>query len=197
MVADNDLALGQIVEAITKSRFWENTVIFVTEDDSQAGWDHVSAYRTVGIVISPYSQMNTTISTQYNQTSVVRTIEQILGLPPMNIVDATAMPMFDCFVNTPDTSIYQTVPNIIPLDEMNPGLHTLSGKALHYAKKSMDPQFEHVDRGEDQLLNRIIWYAMKGKERFPKELTGGGEDEEEEDEDEEEHEYEYEVEGRD
>jgi hypothetical protein len=180
MVADNDLALGQIIEAVTKSRFWENTVIFVTEDDSQAGWDHVSAYRTVGLVISPYSQLNTTISTQYNQTSLVRTIEQILGLPPMNIVDATAMPMFDCFVNTPDTSTYKAVPNIIPLDEMNPELHSLSGKALHYARKSMDPQFEHVDRGEDQLLNRIIWYAVKGKERFPKELTGAEDEEEDE-----------------
>jgi len=189
MMADNDLALGQIIEAITKSRFWKNTVIFVTEDDSQAGWDHVSAYRTVGIVISPYSQMKTTISTQYNQTSVVRTIEQILGLPPMNIVDATAMPMFDCFVTQPDTSAYHALPNIIQLDEMNPGLHTLSGKALHYAKKSMDPQFEHVDRGEDQMLNRIIWHAMKGKERYPRELTG----EEEEDDDDDDHNYEYEV----
>jgi hypothetical protein len=191
MVADNDLALGQIVEAITKSRFWESTVIFVTEDDSQNGWDHVSAYRTVGLVISPYSQLNTTIRTQYNQTSLVRTIEQILGIPPMNVVDATAMPMFDCFVTTPDTSSYHALPNIVPLDEMNPGLHTLSGRDLHYAKKSMDPQFEHVDRGEDQLLNRIIWYAIKGKERFPRELTGGGFDDEEEDEDE--HEYKFEV----
>jgi YVTN family beta-propeller protein len=184
MVADNDLALGQIIEAITKSRFWENTVIFVTEDDSQAGWDHVSAYRTVGIVISPYSQMNTTVSTQYNQTSLVRTIEQILGLPPMNILDATAMPMFDCFVPAMNTSAYQSVPNQIPLDEMNPGLHTLKGKELHYARKSMEPEFEHVDRGEDQLLNRIIWYAMKGKERYPREFAGEGEDEDDEHEDE-------------
>ena len=98
MVADNDLALGQIVEAITRSKFWKNTVIFVTQDDTQSGWDHISAYRTVGLVISPYSQSQTTVSTQYNQTSMVRTIEQILGIPPMNIMDATAMPMFDCFV---------------------------------------------------------------------------------------------------
>jgi len=123
---------------------------------------------------------------------MVRTIEQILGLPPMNIVDATAMPMFDCFVTTPDTSSYQAVPNNIPLDEMNPGLHSLSGRALHYAKKSMEPQFEHVDRGEDQLLNRIIWFAMKGKERFPRELTGE-EEEHDEEEGEEAHEYGYEI----
>jgi YVTN family beta-propeller protein len=182
MVADNDLALGQMVEAITQSRFWENTVIFVTEDDSQAGWDHVSAYRTVGMVISPYSPSGTTIRTQYNQTSLVRTIEQILGLPPMNVVDATAMPMFDCFVSGPDNVAYSAVPNLIPLDEMNPELSELSGKALQYAKKSMEDQFIHVDRGEDQLMNRIIWYAMKGKESYPRKFAGE-EEEEEEDED--------------
>ena len=177
MVADNDVALGQIVEAITNSRFWENTVIFVTEDDSQDGWDHVSSYRTVGLVISPYSQTQTLESTQYNQTSMVRTIEQILGLPPMNIMDATAMPMFDCFVSTPNTSTYKGLPNRIPLDEMNPGLDALSGRALYYAKQSMDPQFEHIDSGNDELLNRIIWYATRGKERYPKAFSDGkGED---------------------
>ena len=176
MVADNDLAMGQIIEAITKSRFWENTVVFITEDDSQAGWDHVSAYRTVGMVISPYSQTGTTNSTQYNQTSMVRTIEQILGLKPMNIMDATAMPMFDCFVSTPDNSTYNALANNIPLDEMNPELNALSGKALYYARKSMDPQFKHVDRGNDQLLNRIIWFASKGKESYPKAFSDGEDD---------------------
>ena len=80
MVADNDYALGKIVEAFSKSRFWENTVIFVVEDDSQSGWDHVSAYRTVALVISPYSRLKSTIHTYYTQPSMVRTIEQILGL---------------------------------------------------------------------------------------------------------------------
>jgi hypothetical protein len=173
MVADNDLALGQIVETITRSRFWENTVIFVTEDDSQAGWDHVSAYRTVGMVISPYSHSQTVESTQYNQVSMVRTIEQILGIPPMNIMDATAMPMFDCFVSTPNYSTYSSLPNQIPLDEMNPELNTLNGKALYYAKKSMDPQFKHVDAGNDQLLNRIIWFAARGKEGYPRAFSDG------------------------
>ena len=100
MVADNDLALGRIIEALTKSRFWDSTVVFVTEDDSQDGWDHVSAYRTTGFVISPYSHLQKTVHTNYNQTCMVRTIEQILGLPPMNIMDATALPMFDCFSTT-------------------------------------------------------------------------------------------------
>jgi len=174
MVADNDLALGQIVEAISKSKFWKNTVIFVTEDDSQSGWDHVSAYRTLCQVISPYSQTQTIVSTQYNQPSMVRTIEQILELPPMNIMDATAMPMFDCFTTKLDTSVYQATPNIIPLDEMNPGLNALQGKALYYAKRSMEPQFNHVDGGDDQLLNRIIWFALRGGKKYPKVFAGDG-----------------------
>ena len=96
-VADNDLALGRIIEAVTHSRFWKETVIFVTEDDSQGGWDHISPYRTVGLVVSPYSAMHQTVHTAYNQQGMVRTIELILGLPPMNVEDAIAAPMYDCF----------------------------------------------------------------------------------------------------
>jgi len=180
MVADNDLALGQIVEAVSKSRFWENTVIFVVEDDSQNGWDHVSAYRTVGLVISPYSRLNKTISTYYAQPSVIRTIEQILGLPPMNIQDAIANPMTDCFISKPDLTPYQAVKNIIPLDEMNPPLTALNGKALHFAKKSLLPVFDKIDSGEDDLLNRIIWHSAKGNAPYPAKFEGDEEEEEEE-----------------
>ncbi|MBK5203708.1 MAG: bifunctional YncE family protein/alkaline phosphatase family protein, partial [Prolixibacteraceae bacterium] len=141
MVADNDLALGRIVEALSKSRFWKNTVIFVTEDDSQAGWDHISAYRTVGLVISPYSRKKEVVHTAYNQPCIVHTIEQILGIPPMNIMDAIAPLMTDCFTNTADVRGYKAVKNNIPLDEMNRKLSDLKGKALNYAKKSMDSQF--------------------------------------------------------
>jgi len=172
MVADNDLALGQIVEAISKSRFWESTVIFVTEDDSQSGWDHISAYRTVGLVISPYSRLNTTIHTYYSQPSMVRTIEQILGLPPMNIQDAIAYPMTDCFTDKPDLKPYTAVKNNIPLDEMNKPLASLSGRALHFARKSMLPEFDGVDSGNDDLLNRILWYAAKGNTPYPSKFAG-------------------------
>lgn len=172
MVADNDLALGQIIEAISKSRFWKNTAIFVTEDDSQAGWDHVSAYRTVGLVASPYTKFDETNHTNYNQVSMVRTIEQILGLPPMNIQDATAMPMFDCFTEMADTKPYVSVPNRIPLNEMNPDLSQLKGTALHFAKKSMEPQFDHIDAGDDDLFNRILWFASKGKKPYPAKYSG-------------------------
>jgi len=172
MVADNDLALGRIVEAVTKSRFWKNTVILVTEDDSQAGWDHVSAYRTVGLVISPHSRLRQTVHTNYNQPSMVRTIEQILGIPPMNIEDATAMPMFDCFGTGPDLSAYEAVPNRIPLDEMNKGLSELQGRALQFAQRSMEPQFDGIDSGDDDLFNRILWFDARGGEEYPARYAG-------------------------
>jgi len=168
MVADNDLALGQIVEALSKSKFWKNTAIFVTEDDSQDGWDHVSAYRTVGTIISPYTKTSSVVHTNYNQVSMVRTIEQILGLPPMNIMDATAMPMFDCFSAKADFSPYLPLKNEIPLDEMNPDLRSLKGTALRFAKKSMEPQFDGIDGGDEDLFNKILWFAAKGKAKYPR-----------------------------
>ncbi len=175
-VADNDVALGQIVEAISKSRFWKNTAVFITEDDSQAGWDHVSAYRTVGTIISPYSKLKRTVHTNYNQVSMFRTIEQILGIPPLNILDATAMPMFDCFINNADNSAFEGVPNRIPLNEMNKNLSSLKGDALYFAKRSSEPQFERVDAGDDELFNRIIWFATKGDLPYPEKFSGKDDD---------------------
>ncbi len=173
MIADNDYALGRIVEAFSKSRFWKNTVIFVVEDDSQSGWDHVSAYRTVALVISPYSRLKKTVHTYYTQPSMVRTIEQILGLPPMNIQDAIANPMTDCFGKEADNTPYQAVPNNIPLDEMNPQIISLKGDARYYAEKSMLPEFDGVDSGDDDLLNRILWFAEKGDTPYPAKFAGG------------------------
>jgi len=180
MVADNDLALGQIMEALTKSRFWANTVVFITEDDSQSGWDHVSAYRTVGMVVSPYSRTGEVLHSNYNQPSMVRTIEQILGIPPMNIMDATAKPMFDCFGGKADLTPYRTIKNQVPLDEMNPPLTALKGAALRLAEKSMEPQFDGIDSGNDDLFNRILWYAMKEKTKYPKRYSRKDDDEDEE-----------------
>lgn len=180
MVADNDLALGRIVEAMTRSKFWKNTVILVVEDDSQGGWDHVSAYRTMALVISPYSRLRKTISTHYTQPSMIRTIEQILGLPPMNIQDAVANPMNDCFSDKPDLSAYVCVPNNIPLDEMNKPLSSLSGRELHFARKSMLPVFDRVDTGNDDLLNRILWHAAKGNIPYPARYAGASGSSEEE-----------------
>lgn len=181
MVADNDLALGRIVEAFSRSRFWENTVIFVVEDDSQGGWDHVSAYRTVSLVISPYSRLKSVNHSYYTQPSMVRTIEQILGLPPMNIQDAIANTMTECFGNSPDLTPYTAIPNKIPIDEMNPQLLSLKGRDLYYARKSMLPEFDGIDAGNDDLLNRILWYAAKGNMPYPSRYAEAKSNEEEDD----------------
>ena len=167
MVADNDLALGRIIEAITSSRFWDSTVVFVTEDDSQSGWDHISPYRTTGLIISPYSVLKTTIHSNYNQTCIVRTIEQILGLPPMNIIDATALPMFDCFTNTKATYRFHHIQNNVPLNEMNKSFAQLKGKALYYARLSKASAFKELDSGDDDNMNRILWFDAKGSLPYP------------------------------
>lgn len=181
MVADNDLALGRIVEALAKSKFWKNTVIFVTEDDSQAGWDHLSAYRTTGQVISPYSRLQKTVSTNYNQTSMVRTIEQILGIPPMNVIDATALPMFDCFVNQASDYRYTAEKNNIPLNKMNPKLSMLDSRERHFAELSLRPEFDFIDSGHDDVMNRILWFAAKGRQKYPKKFAGKAEDDDDDD----------------
>ena len=166
MVADNDLAVGRVVEMISKSKYWDSTVIFITQDDSQSGWDHISAYRTIGLVLSPYSS-GKLVSTNYNQTSMLRTIEQILGLPPMNVIDASARVMTDCFQNTKQNFSYQALPNNIPLDQMNKPLQALRGKERKYALQSQDEVFNEVDGGEDDTMNRIIWFYAKGDAKYP------------------------------
>jgi hypothetical protein len=90
----------------------------------------------------------------------------------MNVIDATALPMFDCFNNKPTAFTYQALPNRIALNQINPKLAALRGKALYFAKASSKPEFDHVDGGRDDLLNRILWYAAKGKKTYPVKLTG-------------------------
>ena len=162
-VADNDLAFGQIVEAISHSRFWGQTCILAVEDDPQSGWDHVSGYRTTAYVISPYTKRHQVVSTQYNQTSLVRTIELILGLPPMNQMDATATPMSDCFTATPDLTPFVALKNNVPLDQMNPEPKKLSDSLLRrQAYASARLPLKKPDQCPEDLLNRILWHAMKG-----------------------------------
>lgn len=162
-VADNDLAFGRIVEAISNSRFWKETVIFSIEDDPQAGWDHVSGYRTTAYCVSGYTKRGAVVSTQYNTTSIIRTIEQILGLPPMNQFDASATPMFDCFTDVPDFTPFKSVAAKIPLDQMNPTPQAIRDPILRNdAIVSATLNFREVDKAPEDVLNRILWRAMKG-----------------------------------
>jgi hypothetical protein len=171
-LADNDLALGRVVEAVTKSRFWPETCIFVVEDDPQFGLDHVDGHRTVALVISPYTKRKHVDRSNYNQTGMVKTIELILGLPPMNQLDLSATPMRGCFQDKPDLTPYTAVPNKVPLDELNPALAALRGKALYWAKKSMELDFDKEDEADEETLNRILWHATRGYETpYPKAPT--------------------------
>jgi hypothetical protein len=162
-VADNDLAFGQVVEALSHSSFWKSTAILGIEDDPQNGWDHVNGYRTSAYVISPWTKHGEVVKTQYNTTSLIRTIEQILGLPPMNQFDATATPMFDCFAETPDYAPFNVILNNIPLDQMNPDPKAIKDAQLRrdaYASARMN--FRVADACPETKLNQIIWRAMKG-----------------------------------
>jgi YVTN family beta-propeller protein len=169
-VADNDLAFGRIVEALSRSRFWKETVVFGIEDDPQDGWDHISGYRTTAYVASPYTKRGRVVGTRYNTISILRTIEQILGLPPMNQFDAAAEPMFECFTGTPDFTPFEAVANRVPLDEMNPPVESIADPLLRkQAAISGRLDFRRVDACPEDVLNRILWHAMKGSSvPFPK-----------------------------
>jgi YVTN family beta-propeller protein len=176
MLADNDLALGKVVEAVSKSKFWPETCIFVVEDDPQFGFDHVDGHRSVLQVISPYTKRKFVDSTNYNQTGVVKTIELILGLPPMNQLDLSATPLRGCFQDKPDLTPFTAVPNEVPLDEMNPALNRLQGKALFWAKKSLELDFDEADEADEDTLNRILWHSIRGYEApYPERRLGRSE----------------------
>ena len=179
-VADNDLAFGRIVEAISKSKFWKETCIFAIEDDPQSGWDHISGYRTTAYVVSPYTKRKAVVSTQYNQPALLRTMELMLGLPPMNIMDAAATPMSDCFTNQPDFTPYDAVANNIPLDQMNPAPRAMRDPVQRrFALLSATLPLQDADKCPDDLLNRILWANRKGsKAPYPAHLAGVDNEEE-------------------
>ncbi len=153
-VASNDQAIGQIVEGISRSRFWKSTAIFVIEDDAQNGPDHVDAHRTVGLVISPYVRRNVVDSTQYTTASMVRTMELILNLPPMTQYDRAATPMLSCFTNAPDMTAYAMIGPKVDLEAKNPTRGT--GET---ASAKLD--FSGPDRADPDALNAILWHALK------------------------------------
>lgn len=154
-VASNDLALGRLVEAVSESKYWPETAIFVIEDDAQNGPDHVDAHRTVGLVISPYTRRGHLDSTQYTTVSMLRTMELILGLPPLSQYDAGANPMFESFTDKPDLKPYKVAPPKIDLNAVN-------AATAYGADRSMKMDFSEYDRINDFELNEILWRAIKG-----------------------------------
>jgi YVTN family beta-propeller protein len=164
-VADNDVSLGRIIEAVSHSKFWSETCIFVVEDDPQMGFDHIDGHRTVALVVSPYTRRKIVDSTNYNQTSMVRTIELMLGLPPMNQIDASATPMSSCFMEKPDLTPYSAVPNLIPLDRLNPEMSEIKeARARHWAEESVKMNLDEVDKADENTFNRVLWHAVRGRD---------------------------------
>ena len=153
-MADNDYALGLIVEGLTKSKFWDKMAIFVIEDDAQNGPDHVDSHRSPAFIISPYTKRGAIDSTFYNTTSMLRTIELILGLRPMTMFDGGARPMVGSFQVTPNTAAYTAEKPRYALDERNPGQGTL-------AARSSRMDFDEADEIDDDELNEILWLAIK------------------------------------
>jgi hypothetical protein len=155
MVADNDLALGQIVETISNSRYWSSSAIFVVEDDAQNGSDHVDAHRTVALAISPYIRKGTVDSTLYTTSSMLRTMELILGLEPMTQFDAAANPMYGSFGKTADPTPYQARQAQVDLYETN--------NALAWgAEMSEKLDLSKEDAADDLLLGEIVWRSVRG-----------------------------------
>jgi YVTN family beta-propeller protein len=154
-VADNDLAVGRLVEAVTQSKYWATTAIFIIEDDAQNGPDHVDAHRSTAFIISPYTKRKFVDSSMYTGSSMLRTMELILGLPPMSQYDAAAIPMFNSFTNTADLTPYKKRDARVDLNEINapnaPG-----------AQKSASWDFSKEDTLPDIEFNEVIWKSIKG-----------------------------------
>jgi hypothetical protein len=162
MVADNDLALGQVVEALTRSPFWKKMAIFVTEDDAQNGVDHVDGHRTVTLAISPYVRRGHVDSTFYAHTSISKTIELILGLPTMSMFDMIANDMRASFHDAPDFAPYAAVVPKQPLDELNPSATGLRGERRAGALASAKMKFDIPDAAPTDKLNKIVWHEVRG-----------------------------------
>lgn len=156
-VADNDLALGQLVEHISNSSIWKESAIFVLEDDAQNGPDHVDAHRSPAFVISPYTKRNSVNSNMYSTSGMLRTMELILGLPPMSQYDAAAVPMSECFTSTPDFRPYKVKPSNVDLKQRNIAWNKS-------AERSQDWNFAREDAAPDLDLNEVVWKSVKGED---------------------------------
>jgi YVTN family beta-propeller protein len=159
-VASNDLALGTVLDRLSHSRFWPTTAVFVTEDDAQNGPDHVDAHRTISLVASPYAKRGAVDSTPYQTVSMVRTIELILGLPPMTRFDRDATPMYRSFTTNPDFAPYGVENERVDLGAINPA--TGDG-----AKASAKLDLSAPDRADPDVLNAILWHALRPGIRMP------------------------------
>lgn len=162
MVADNDLALGLIIEELAKTPFWRKMAVFVVEDDAQNGVDHVDGHRTIAFVASPYARRGYVDSTFYASQSITKTIGLILGLPALSIFELIAHDMRAAFTDTPDFSPFTHVVAEQSLDDLNPPAQALRGQARSAALDSEKMRWDVPDAAPTERLNRILWGMTKG-----------------------------------
>ncbi len=156
-MADNDLALGLFVEHLTKSPVWKESVVFVLEDDAQNGADHVDAHRSIAFVVSPYAKRKYVDHTMYSTNSMLRTMELILGIPPMSQHDAAATPMWRCFTNETDYTPFKALPSNVNLDDRNAAVDN------ELQRRSDAWDFSGEDRVPDLAFNQVLWKIIKGE----------------------------------
>jgi YVTN family beta-propeller protein len=172
LIADNDLGLGQIVQLISHSSIWHDSAIFVVEDDSQDGADHVDAHRMPAFVISPWAKTNAVVETRYDQYSVLRTMELILGMQPLSLYDDLATPIYDAFTTTPNYEPYTAVRPEQSLDERNPvgsaALAPLDTPAAQHARAlALALPFDQVDLVPQALSDAVLWHSVYGWDATP------------------------------
>jgi DNA-binding beta-propeller fold protein YncE len=155
MMAENDTALGRMVEVISNSAYWRDSAIFVLEDDAQSGPDHVDSHRSILLLASPFARRFAADHTFYTTSGVLRTIELLLGLPPMSQYDAAATPMYNAFTGTPSFGAFRGLEPRVPLDERNP-------PSAFGAAQSLQMDFSVEDRAPEALLNEILWRSIRG-----------------------------------
>jgi phospholipase C len=161
MIAENDYGLAQVVSTISHSKIWRSTAIFVLEDDSQDGADHVDAHRMPAAVFSPYAKRGAVVHTRYDMLSFIRSMELILGMHPLNFADAQATPMYDAFTSTPSNSEpYDALSPTYPLLERNP--NTPANRALARSRDFILP-----DRIPQDVFDRILWRSVHGAASQP------------------------------
>jgi len=165
MVADNDLAVGRLVEEVSKSPYWKDTAIFIVEDDAQDGPDHVDAHRSPALVISAYNRPGALIHEFHSTVSLIRTMELCLGIEPMNFLDSNAVPI-DIFTDKPDLRPYSAVLPIISLDNLFPPQQPTRAM-LDYMRLTDRQDLTHNDMANPQELNAIIWFSVRGQDAMP------------------------------
>jgi hypothetical protein len=159
-VADNDYALGRLVEAVSNSPYWKDTAILVVEDDAQDGPDHVDCHRSVALLISAYNRRGALVHEFHNTVSFIRTMELLLGLAPMNLLDATAAPA-DVFRREADLSPYSAVlPDLAPDNLLTPAARDAA--TLYWMRRTAEQDTQHADMADPRVLNEAIWFSARG-----------------------------------